>query len=149
MDEQLRLRQFLPYRCNALAQQISVSLSRIYGERFGITVPEWRLLVTLAEYGELSAKQVAALTSMDKVRVSRAVSLMADKRLLARRPCRRDSRSQLLRLTRKGRALYARVAPEVLTWEEDLLQPLADNERRTLFALLDKLELRLDELSPD
>ncbi len=147
MNDQLRLQHFLPYRCNALAQQISVSLSRTYVERFGLTVPEWRTLVTLAECGELPAKQVAARTSMDKVRVSRAVALMLDKQLLVRSPCDQDSRSALLRLTRQGRALYRRIVPQALAWESELLQPLNAAERQTLFTLLDKLEGRLDELS--
>ncbi len=149
MNESLRLGQFLPYRCNALAQQISLSLSRIYVERFDITVPEWRTLVTLAEYGVLSAKQVGALTSMDKVRVSRAVALMERKRLLQRSPCAEDSRSQLLELTPEGLALYRRIEPEALGWEAQLLAPLDSAERRALFALLDKLEERLAELAAD
>jgi DNA-binding MarR family transcriptional regulator len=149
MDDKLSLRRFLPYRCNSLAQKISVSLSRIYVQRFGITVPEWRTLVTLAEYGELQSKQVAAYTSMDKVRVSRAVAALADKGLLRRRPCDRDSRAALLDLTEAGQALYRRIVPEALAWESQLLAPLSEPEREALFGLLDKLDLRLAELTSD
>jgi DNA-binding MarR family transcriptional regulator len=148
-DDKLSLRQFLPYRCNSLAQKISVSLSRIYEQRFGITVPEWRTLVTLAEYGELQSKQIAAYTSMDKVRVSRAVAVMAEKRLLSRRPCDHDSRAAFLDLTESGRALYRQIVPEALAWEAQLLAPLTPPERETLFALLEKLDLRLAELTSD
>lgn len=147
MDDKLSLRQFLPYRCNSLAQRISVSLSRIYVRRFGITVPEWRVLVTLAEYGELQSKQIAAHTSMDKVRVSRAVAAMSDKGLVSRRPCDRDSRAAHLTLTGEGIALYRRIVPEALAWEEQLLEPLSATEREDLFALLDKLDGRLAEMS--
>ncbi|MBN7795049.1 MarR family winged helix-turn-helix transcriptional regulator [Parahaliea mediterranea] len=147
MDDRLSLRQFLPYRCNSLAQRISVSLSRIYVQRFGITVPEWRALVTLAEYGELQSKQIAAQTDMDKVRVSRAVATMTDKGLISRRPCDRDSRAAYLKLTDEGLALYRRIVPEALAWEEQLLAPLSPAERESLFGLLDKLDGRLSELS--
>lgn len=149
MDDKLSLRQFLPYRCNSLAQKISVALSRIYVQRFGITVPEWRVLVTLAEYGELQSKQVAAHTNMDKVRVSRAVAAMADKALVSRRPCDRDSRAAFLTLTEEGLALYRRIVPEALAWEEQLLAPLSPPERELLFGLLDKLDGRVAELSSD
>ncbi len=143
MRNALSLTRFLPYRCNTLARKISVSLSRIYTERFGISVAEWRVLVTLAEYGELQAKQVGELTSMDKVQVSRAVAGLLDRELLLRRPCERDSRAALLCLSAAGVRLYQRIEPEVLAWEQSLLAPLAPAERETLFALIDKLELQL------
>lgn len=149
MDDKLSLREFLPYRCNSLAQRISVSLSRIYVRRFGITVPEWRTLVTLAEYGELQSKQIAAYTEMDKVRVSRAVATMSDKGLISRRPCDRDSRAAFLKLTEEGLALYRRIVPDALAWEERLMAPLSETERETLFGLLDKLDGRLQEMSSD
>ncbi len=149
MDDKLSLQQFLPYRCNSLAQRISVSLARIYVQKFGITVPEWRTLVALSEYGELQSKQIAAHTSMDKVRVSRAVASMTDKGLLSRRPCDRDSRAAFLALTEAGLELYQRIVPEALAWEERLLAPLSEQEQRALFSALDKLDLRLAELSSD
>jgi DNA-binding MarR family transcriptional regulator len=149
MDDKLRLREFLPYRCNSLAQKISLSLSRMYGQRFNLSVAEWRTLVTLAEYGELQSKQIARHTSMDKVRVSRAVAAMSGKGLLERRPCDQDSRVAYLDLSEAGRALYRRVVPAALAWESALLTPLSVPERETLFSLLDKLELRLTELTPD
>jgi len=85
MSDTLTLQHFLPYRCNRLAEQISVSLSRIYVDQFGISVAEWRVLVTLAQEGELRAKNIGQLTNMDKVRVSRAVSALNNKKLLKRR----------------------------------------------------------------
>ncbi|MDO8860618.1 MarR family transcriptional regulator [Haliea sp. E1-2-M8] len=143
MQPALSLTRFLPYRCNTLARKISVSLSRIYTERFGISIAEWRVLVTLAEYGELQAKQIGELTSMDKVRVSRAVAGLQGCSLLQRRPCARDSRAALLSLSAAGADLYRRIEPEALAWEQSLLAPLAPAERDTLFALIDKLELQL------
>ena len=149
MSETLSLKQFLPYRCNSLAEQISVSLSRIYVEKFGITVAGWRILVTLAEYGELQAKEVARLTNMDKVRVSRAVATMLDNKLLARRVCDNDSRVTILGLNAAGKELYQRIAPEALAWEAELVAPLSKSEQRSLSQILDKLEGRLEQMAQD
>lgn len=148
MQHTLSLTRFLPYRCNTLARKISLSLSRIYTERFGISIAEWRVLVTLAEYGELQAKHIGELTSMDKVQVSRAVAAMQGRGLLQRRPCERDSRAALLCLSADGADLYRRIEPEALAWEQSLLAPLAPAERDTLFALIDKLEVQLTAM-PD
>ncbi|MEH6584055.1 MAG: MarR family transcriptional regulator [Halioglobus sp.] len=149
MSETLSLKEFLPYRCNNLAEQISVSLSRIYVDKFDITIAGWRVLVTLAEYGELQAKDVAHKTSMDKVRVSRTVATLLQKDLLERRTCDNDSRATQLRLSEAGKRLYQRIAPEALAWERELVVPLTKSERQLFSGILDKLEIRLEELSQD
>jgi DNA-binding MarR family transcriptional regulator len=149
MSEALSLKQFLPYRCNNLAEQISVSLSRIYVDKFGINIAGWRVLVTLAEFGELQAKDVANLTNMDKVRVSRTVATLMKSNLLNRRVCGDDSRATLLSLSSAGKALYQRIAPEALSWEAKLVAPLSKSERQSLSKILDKLEDRLVELAED
>jgi len=146
MSDSLTLQHFLPYRCNRLAEQISVSLSKIYVDQFGVSVAEWRVLVTLAEEGELRAKKIGHLTNMDKVRVSRAVSSLSDKNLIKRRSCDADSRATILNLTAAGRRLYQRIAPEALSWERSLLQPLSKSEHQALFRIIGKLEGRLAEL---
>ena len=46
----LKLEEFLPYRLNVVASLVSQALSRIYVDRYGIDVPEWRILVTLGQY---------------------------------------------------------------------------------------------------
>ena len=149
MSDPLSLKQFLPYRCNNLAEQISVSLSRIYVEKFGINIAGWRILVTLAEFGELQAKEVARLTNMDKVRVSRSVAALVKQGVLSRRVCGDDSRVTILSLNEAGKGLYQRIAPEALAWEQKLVAPLSKSEQQSLSRILDKLEGRLDELAQD
>jgi len=149
MSTSLRLQDFLPYRCTSLAQRISLSLSRIYTDRFGISIADWRILVTLAEHGELTARVLTELTSMDKVRVSRALASMEERKLVARRPCPDDSRASLVKLTSAGRALYRRVVPDALAWEASLVSALSPREQSTFYALVDKLESRLDSMGDD
>jgi DNA-binding MarR family transcriptional regulator len=144
MADTLTLQQFLPYRFANLAEKISLSLSRIYVDRFGINVAEWRILATLGEFGELQAKQVALHSNMDKVRVSRAVASLAARGLLERRPCPGDSRGTLLHLSPAGRRLYLQLIPQALRWEQALLEPLSEEEQRLLSGLLDRLEAGLN-----
>lgn len=146
MPAELVLSEFLPYRCTRLAERISHSLSRIYTREFDVSIPQWRILATLAEGGELQAREIGARTSMDKVRVSRAVAGLVDRNLLQRRPCERDSRSSQLSLTDTGRRLYRRIAPRALDWERRLVAELDAAERSALFAALAKLEHRLSEI---
>jgi DNA-binding MarR family transcriptional regulator len=145
MNERLLLQDFLPYRFANLAERISQALSRIYVDRFGINVAEWRIIATLGEFGEMQAKQVTRHTNMDKVRVSRAVASLSAKGLLERHPCPGDSRAALLKLSPSGGQLYRELVPQALEWERDLASVLSDDERCALFAMLDRLESRLEE----
>jgi len=45
----LELDKFLPYLVNKLASRLSDELAAVYQQRFGITIPEWRVIAHLAE----------------------------------------------------------------------------------------------------
>ena len=110
----LKLEKFLPYQLNVVASLVSLALSRVYARRYGIGVPEWRVLVTLGQYGVMTGKAIGAHTHMHKTKVSRAVALMEERKLLVRRANRADMRESFLSLTAAGRAMYEEVAPHAL-----------------------------------
>jgi len=68
----LKLEEFLPYRLNVVASLVSQALSRVYADRYGIGVPEWRVLVTLGQFGMMTGKAIGAHSHMHKTKVSRA-----------------------------------------------------------------------------
>src|SRR5438445_5347964 len=74
---ELELERFLPYRLSVLTNRISTAIARVYVRRFGLTVPEWRVMAVLGRFGEMPANAVCERTAMDKVRVSRAVARLA------------------------------------------------------------------------
>jgi DNA-binding MarR family transcriptional regulator len=95
----LKLEEFLPYRLNVVASVVSQALSRLYAVRYHIGVPEWRVLVTLGQYGMMTGKAVGAHSHMHKTKVSRAVALLEQRKLLSRRANRADLRESFLSLT--------------------------------------------------
>jgi DNA-binding MarR family transcriptional regulator len=125
----LRLEEFLPYRLNVVASLVSQALSRIYAERYGIGVPEWRVLVTLGQYGVMTAKQIGAHTHMHKTKVSRAVAQLENRKLVARRANRDDLREAFLSLAAPGRAIYEDLAPSALEFAARLVDVLDPADR--------------------
>src|SRR5436305_14704270 len=83
-DTVLKLEDFLPHRLNVLSSLVSHALTHVYG-RYGISIPEWRVLVTLGENGVMTGKAIGAQTHMHKTKVSRAVAELAQRRVLSRR----------------------------------------------------------------
>ncbi|MBS0470761.1 MAG: winged helix-turn-helix transcriptional regulator [Proteobacteria bacterium] len=135
----LDLDAFLPYRLSVLTNRVSDAIARIYSERFKLSIPEWRVMAVLGGTSNLSAREVAERTAMDKVQVSRAVETLVRARRVARTADAEDGRIQRLALTAKGRAIYDEVVPLALHLEEVLLSALTADERRQLDGLVAKL----------
>lgn len=69
-DAPLRLDDFLPYQLNVASSLVSQALSRLYAERYGIGVPEWRVLVTLGQFETMTGKAIGEHSHMHKTKVS-------------------------------------------------------------------------------
>jgi DNA-binding MarR family transcriptional regulator len=128
----LKLEEFLPYQLNVVASLVSQALSRIYVDRYGIDVPEWRILVTLGQFETMTAKVIGAHSHMHKTKVSRAVSELERRKLLVRRENRADRREAFLTLTPAGRAIYNDLAPGALDFARRLFETV-DPADRTAF----------------
>lgn len=142
----LKLEKFLPYQLNVVASLVSLALSRVYARRYGIGVPEWRVLVTLGQYGVMTGKAIGAHTHMHKTKVSRAVALMEQRKLLVRRANRADMRESFLSLTAAGRTMYEEVAPHALDFAGRLTEILTPADREAFNRALKQLTERSGEL---
>jgi DNA-binding MarR family transcriptional regulator len=145
-DTPLRLEEFLPYRLNVVATLVSQALSKIYVERHAIGVPEWRVLVTLGQYGVMTAKAIGAHSHMHKTKVSRAVAVLERRKLVVRKSNNADLRESLLSLTAAGRAMYEDLAPIALEFSRKLTGVLSASERQTLDHAIDLLTRRSSAL---
>ena len=139
-DQGLRLDAYLPYRLSVASNAVSSLIARAYEDRFGLTIPQWRLICVLAEDGASTQGQVVARTVMDKVTVSRAAQGLFKRRLVARSQNKSDGRSHVLTLTSAGRSLHAEVAPLALAYEAALISGLAPDEVSLLKRLLGRLQ---------
>ena len=145
----LRLHSFLPYRLSIAANAVSRVIAAAYEERFGLSVPEWRLIAVLHEHGSSTQQDLVRLTLMDKVAVSRAAIALAKRRLVARTADARDGRARLLQLSKSGQELYQRIAPAALSYEADLLASFSASEISALREMLERVERAARELADE
>ena len=143
------LEEFLPYRLNVLAGLTSNALAQIYADRFGLTIPAWRIVVTLGQYGFRTARDIAAHGVMHKSTVSRAVAALEKRGLVVRRPNADDRREERLALTAEGRAIYEALAPEALAFETRLLSVLTPTEQEAFTVLVERLTAQARSLAPE
>jgi DNA-binding MarR family transcriptional regulator len=143
----LRIEEFLPYRLNVCANLVSQALSRIYSDCYKIGVPEWRVLVTLGQFGLMTAKAIGAHTQMHKTKVSRAVALLERRKWVTRRANRADLREAFLSLTPAGRDVYNELAPAALDFVARLISNVDAADRAALDRALKKLTERSADLA--
>jgi len=136
----LKLDDYLPYRLSVASNAVSSLIARAYEDRFGLSIPQWRLICVLAEDGAKTQREIVLRTVMDKVTVSRAAHGLVTRRLVARKSNKADGRSHVLALTREGERLHAEIAPLALAYEAALISGLAPAEVAQLKRLLARLQ---------
>lgn len=138
----LQLEGFLPHRLNVLSSLVSQAPTQVYSE-YGIGIPEWRVLVSLGQFGTMTGKAIGARTHMHKTKVSRAVAELEARRFVARKENRADRREAFLSLTPAGRAVYEELAPRALQFTEKLSEVVNPADR----AAFDRAVAQLTERS--
>ena len=146
-DAPLRLDDFLPYQLNVVSSLVSQALSRLYAERYGIGVPEWRVLVTLGEFETMTGKAIGEHSHMHKTKVSRAVALLEKRKLVVRRVNRSDLRESFLSLTPEGRAIYDDLAPGAVDFARHLIEAIDPADRDAFARALQRLIERAKPLA--
>ncbi len=140
----LDLFRFVPFRLNRLAAEVSAALSGEYQERYGLDIPEWRVLATLGFRNDAcSAQYIAHCTRTHKSTISRAVTALMTRQLVERVENEDDRREFQLRMTRNGKALYEELIPRLRRKEQQILSCLSAQERKDFALVLGKIEKSL------
>ena len=104
-------------------------------------------LYHIAQNKKLSQKDLADKLNVTSASVSVIVHQMESEGLLVRIPDERDGRQVNLFLTEKVQNLVPRVKNSLSEIQEKITSGLHENEKATLFHLLQKVEKNLDELT--
>ena len=140
--EELILEEFLPYRLAVLSHTVSSKIAGVYDERFGLSIPEWRVIAIVGRFPGLSAVEVAARTMLDKVAVSRAVTKLIKNGRLDREFADADKRRSILNLSEEGRRVHDEIAPLALRFERDLLHGVSDEDYRQFVQTMERIMAR-------
>jgi DNA-binding MarR family transcriptional regulator len=149
MKQSNRLADFLPYRLSVTSNVVSQRIAQEYRTRFGLSVPEWRVMAVLGDSGPLTQRELTLHTVMDKVAVNRACKVLEDRALAVRKPNAQDGRSHLLELTPEGKAMHGQIMPLALEMEKRLFARFTDEEVDTFRSLLKRVRAEIDDLDAD
>lgn len=146
-----QLSGFLPYQLSIASNAVSGLIAERYRKRFGLKVTEWRVMAVLGDAGlrgaQLTQRDLADVTLMDKVAVNRACKVLEDRGLIARAANVNDGRSHLLELTEEGQTIHREVMPLAKATERDLFEGFEAEEEAALRTMLERMRIRAVTLS--
>lgn len=149
MNQSNRLADFLPYLLSITSNAVSGRIAQEYKDRFGLNVPEWRVMAVLGDSGMLTQRELTEFTIMDKVAVNRACKTLEDRGLAVRQPNDKDGRSHHLQLTEAGRAMHGEIMPLALELERRLFANFTDQECETFRNILARIRAEVDDLDAE
>ena len=138
-NSQFDLQSYVPFHLSQIATKWSSASSRIYLERFGIGINDWRVMSVLANEPNAAANRVCAITGFDKALIGRSIRVLEKKKLITIKSDPTDRRSQLLRLTANGMKIYDQIYVIAREREKLLLGGLNKKEIEMLLSLLRRL----------
>ena len=115
--------------------------------KFGITIAEWRVLLTLASEKGVTAAEITNRWVMEKMAVNRAIQRLVDNSCVTRERDPEDRRSYRLTLTAKGRKLYEKIAPTANRRYNELMSAIDNDETDAMVRALQKIIQRAEQLS--
>lgn len=128
----MELETYFPYRMAIAAEGFSRNISSVYGQTYGLTREEWRLLYLLAKAGKLDSQELSRRTTLDKVQVSRASQRLEDKKLITRAISKKDRRLRDFRITKAGTKLFDEIKPKVDEQAGKILNAMPAEDREAL-----------------
>ncbi len=147
---EFELGQFFPYLVRIYYRAVSEAVSQAYSGDMGLNVSHWRTMAVLGPERAMSASEIVAYSSMDKVTVSRAIKGLQERGLLRRDVDGDDKRRAVLRLTQEGRSCFAKIVPCVEKLSAKCLHGLSANEQKQLISLMERVRINSERiLQPD
>ena len=146
----LEINEFLTFQLLRLSSIAKTNASRVYLDPAGLSIPEWRLVATVASHSPVPFSDITAMTTMDKGQVSRTLRSAQAKGLVTTELVPADRRGMgdagtsasisrvIVSITPAGRELYSKVMPVAQSYQAGLINLMSLDERRMLLDVLQR-----------
>ncbi len=137
--------QILNIRILRLASKLSLIFQRETLRPAGVKAQQWRILVSLAQFGELHLRSLARHSSQDPAHTSRVVKSMISEGWIASRPDQDDQRRIQYSLTDAGTKIIKAYWPRAQQFAADIAELFDDDEFIKIRDMLDRANALCDE----
>ncbi|MBL0919252.1 MAG: MarR family transcriptional regulator [Hydrogenophaga sp.] len=138
--------EFLLYRLYRIHITAGRQVVQLCESLHGLTRREWRVLSFLAENEGVLSSELAERAMLDRARTSRTLTLLADKKLIERRPKPNDRREVQMYLSDEGHRVHGDLFPRIRAINQALVAGLSADERAALDRMVGMVQGKADEL---
>ena len=128
-----------------LTNRLMAPFSTHLSHRYRISLNEFRLLMTIGALGRTASHEVAEITGVNVMSVSRAVAILQRHGRVEVVRDESNRRRKWLTLTEEGQRLYEAMRPQSAKVADYLFDGLDEGDLDTLAALVTKLTVRLED----
>lgn len=140
-----RLTTSVPYLLNRVGVRMGLLFSRKI-EPYGLNLPMYRVLASLAEQPNQKLTDLAAMTSVEISTMSRMISTLVAKKLVTRTRLPSNERNVSISLTEQGREIAHHLMLEAAHYEEVASSRLDSADVEKLKRILGEIYASLDVL---
>ena len=129
--------------------RIAAHLKRVPGtyiHNANLTLPQWRLLSTVAHHRSIPLKQLAEISASDKALVSRTVKELISKKLVYTASMQSGDRSLECHITPAGAKIVEDIIPHARRLHAQLLLAIDTEDRIKLYHILHKLQTVCEDM---
>lgn len=135
-EKEADIRDLFSFQLQRLASLSTRIAALTIRPKYSITPREWRVLAVLKYLGEVPLQELAKHSGLLKSQMSRTVTAMIDRGLIARTANPEDGRSILLTLSPEGLELSHNILEDSFERNEEMLSTLSYAEQQILVELL-------------
>lgn len=138
--------EFLLYRLYRIHITAGRQVVQLCESLHGLTRREWRVLSFLAENEGVLSSELAERAMLDRARTSRTLTLLAEKKLIERRPKPNDRREVQMYLSEAGHRVHDDLFPRIRAINQALVEELSAAERAALDQMVGVIQRRADTM---
>ncbi|WP_334191979.1 MarR family winged helix-turn-helix transcriptional regulator [Pararhodobacter sp.] len=139
IDSAIELRLPLPLLVFQLHSLLNAQARALISKRGDLSLAQWRVLRLISLDVAHTSTALRKLMGIDKSQFSKEISQLIADGYITSAPYEADRRQQLLAMTDKGRAAYARIAPALDARQAHLMGALTDSQCDVMFEAIKAL----------
>lgn len=132
-----------PWMGKTMKQMDIIFIDSFRRKGINLSKQQWLLLKLLSEEDGRIQNDLAFITNRDKASLTRLITVMEKKNLVARIPSKTDKRINHIHLTKKGTAVFEKTLPVIKTIIATLQEPLSEQEIEQTITVLKKIHTNL------
>lgn len=138
-SESWDLSQFLTFRIARLNAVLNLQATRLLEAGHGLTLGQWRVIVTIGAGHARTSRQLFEMTRMDPALISRLLRQLENQALLRTERSTQDRRVLNVSLTDKGARVFRETFPVMQARQRKLAGSFSADELKVLDGLFDRL----------